>query len=136
MILVVGSALGASGEGLGWIEFSSEAYSKAEHSGQPFVVTFGADWCAPCKEMEERTYRDPAVLEAGKGMHFLHVDMGSEDSYVEVVRKSFKVFGAPTTLFFGTDRKERTRRIGFIGPQDYAQLLRETRAATPAAKKE
>ncbi|HYB98450.1 MAG TPA: thioredoxin family protein [Candidatus Limnocylindrales bacterium] len=127
------SAMAAGGGALPWVPFTSEAYTKAEHSGQPFVVTFGAEWCAPCKEMEQRTYTDPAVVEAAKGIHFLQVDMTGNDSYAEVVRKSFKVFGAPTTVFFGPDRKERTRRIGFIGPEDYVKLLRETRAPASAS---
>ena len=127
-----GPAAAAGGErGLTWKPFTSEAFSAAEQSGSPFVVTFGAEWCAPCKEMEAKTYRDPAVIEAAAGKHLLYVDMTGNDSYVDVVRKSFKVFGAPTTLFFGPDRKERTRRIGYIPAGDFVRLLRESGAPAP-----
>ncbi len=87
------------------------------------MIEFGAEWCAPCKEMEERTFVDGKVLENGAGMMFLSVDMTTTDSRVEAILERFDVLGAPTTLFYGPDGNEWTRRVGFIGPVDFAALL-------------
>jgi thiol:disulfide interchange protein DsbD len=110
---------------LAWREFSAEAYDSAKRSGAPFVLEFGAEWCLPCKEMQERTFSDPQVLEAGKGMFFLSVDMTTSSAQVDRILKSFDVFGAPTTIFYGPDGREWKRKVGFIGPTDFADYLRQ-----------
>jgi thiol:disulfide interchange protein DsbD len=117
--------VGDATAGLPWQEFSAPAYDSARNSGAPFIIEFGADWCLPCKEMEERTFRDATVLEAGKGMAFISVDMTTSDRRTELILESFEVFGAPTTIFYGPDGKEWKRKIGFIGPDDFAKYLRE-----------
>lgn len=110
---------------LPWQEFSAATYDTARKSGSPFVIEFGAEWCLPCKEMEARTFRDAAVLEAGKGMTFISVDMTTSDRRTELILQSFEVFGAPTTIFYGANGKEWKRKIGFIGPDDFAKALAE-----------
>jgi thiol-disulfide isomerase/thioredoxin len=120
----------AAGEGaavgLRWIPFSTEAYDAARQSRAPFVVEFAADWCAPCKEMQRSTFRDADVVEAGSGMTFLSVDMTDPDDYVSRVLRSFDVIAAPTTVFFDSAGKEFHRKGGFIGPEEFAQLLRDS----------
>jgi thiol:disulfide interchange protein len=110
---------------LEWQAFSTDAYDAARRSRAPFVIEFRADWCAPCREMEVRTFRDPAVLAAGTEVAFLRVDMTNPDDFVERVIHSFRVHAAPTTIFFDSAGKEWHRRAGFIGPDEFAQLLRE-----------
>lgn len=119
-------------ESLVFEPFTAEAYDRVRAGGAPFVVEFGAEWCLPCKEMEERTFTDPKVIQASQGMAFLTVDMTTTDRLTELILESFEVLGAPTTLFFGPDGKERTRRVGFIGPQDFADLLEESRRPVSA----
>ncbi len=113
-----------------WDEYSTAAYERARQSGAPFVVEFGADWCLPCKEMEERTFTDADVIELGQGMSFIEVDMTTTDTYTEKVLETFDVLGAPTTIFFDAGGTEFTRRIGFIGPEDFAGLMRGSGAGS------
>jgi thioredoxin:protein disulfide reductase len=110
--------------------FSAQAFDRARSSGAPFVIDFSADWCLPCREMAERTFSDPRVLSEARGMSFLSVDMTTTDRRTELLLESFKVVGAPTILFYGPDGKELTRKIGFVGPQEFAQLLSQTRRAS------
>ncbi len=113
-------------EALTWTPFSAQAYDRARRSGAPFVVEFGAEWCAPCKEMKRRTFTDAKVREASQGISFLTVDMTEPDDFISRVLESFDVTAAPTTIVFGPDGKEWKRRGGFIGPDEFAQLLRES----------
>ena len=110
---------------LHWKPFSAQTYDAARASGRPFVIEFAAEWCRPCKEMQQRTFTDSKVLEAGEGTTFLSVDMTTSDRIVELILKSFAVVGAPTTIFYGPDGKEWKRKIGFIGPADFAEYLRQ-----------
>jgi thiol-disulfide isomerase/thioredoxin len=114
-----------AGDALAWEDFSTEAYDAARRRRAPFVIEFRADWCAPCREMEQRTFRDPDVVAAGRDVSFLTVDMTAPDDFVERVLRSFRIQAAPTTIFFDSKGKEWHRRGGFIGPEEFAQLLRE-----------
>jgi thiol:disulfide interchange protein DsbD len=49
-------------EMLSFEPFSAETYDRARRAGRPFVIEFGAEWCLPCREMEERTFTDPGVV--------------------------------------------------------------------------
>lgn len=111
---------------LSWTPFSAEAFTAAQRSKAPFVLSFSAQWCEPCDKLKARTYADARVIDAASGMRLLLVDMTHRDRYLRLVLKSFDVFGAPTTIFFGPDGRERERRIGFISPDDYARLLRDS----------
>lgn len=121
----VAPQLAAGSPALEWRKFSTENYDAARRRKTPFVIEFRADWCAPCREMEERTFRDPEVVSAGTDLSFLSVDMTDPDDFVERVLRSFRVQGAPTTIFFDSTGEEWHRRGGFIGPQEFARLLRE-----------
>ncbi len=124
---------GQSQERLAFEPFSADAYDRLRASGRPFVIEFSAEWCLPCKEMEERTFTDPRVLERAEGWGFLTVDMTTADDQTDRILRSFDVLGAPTTLFFGPDGKERERRVGFVGPEEFAKLLAEIGAASGEA---
>lgn len=107
--------------------FDEKTFTAAQKGGSPFVLYFEADWCVPCEEMHAKTLRAPAVLEAAAGVRFFRVDMTEPDRYVELVKQSFRVIGAPTTIFFGSDGKESERRFGYIPPADYARMLGASR---------
>jgi len=117
----------ASHQELTFEPFTTEAYDRARRSGQPFVLEFSAEWCLPCKEMEERTFTDPVVVGRGAGVTFITVDMTTSTGQIDRILDSFDVFGAPTTLFFGPDGKEWKRKVGFIGPEEFAELLDQSR---------
>lgn len=123
---VAAAAEQATTRSIAWTPFTADAFTVAERSKAPFVLSFGAQWCEPCDKMKARTYTDEAVVEAAAGLRFLSVDMTNRGGYVGLVLESFQVFGAPTTIFFGPDGKEWQRRIGFIPPDEYARLLRES----------
>jgi thiol:disulfide interchange protein DsbD len=136
-LALIGAAYLPAGEteaSLPFVPFSEQAHEHAKQRGAPFVIEFRADWCLPCKEMEERTFTDPSVVATGKGMSFLSVDMTTTDARVEAILENFEVIGAPTTIFFGSNGDERTRRVGFIGPEDFAELLRSSRDPLPGER--
>jgi thiol:disulfide interchange protein DsbD len=117
---------------LAWTPFSSATYLELEKSGRPFVIEFTADWCQPCMEMKETTFRDPRVVEAARGIGLLQVDMTVSDRRTELAQKSFKVLGAPTLIFMGPGGTERARKIGFVPAEQMVDALLELKK--PAAE--
>jgi thiol:disulfide interchange protein DsbD len=126
IVLRTVSGLGPT-QKLTWTPFSAEVYSQAMRSGAPFVIEFSAEWCLPCREMEARTFTDPKVIAAADGVGLLTVDMTTSTQETRRILRSFEVVGAPTILFFGRDGEEHERRIGFVGPREFAELLRSSR---------
>lgn len=119
------------GPQLEFAPFNDKLFVEARKSGDPVALYFEADWCHPCREMHARTFREPAVLEAAADYRLFRVDMTRPGPYLELLEKSFRVIGAPTVILFGSDGKERSRRFGFIPPEDFARMLDEGRKPSP-----
>jgi thiol:disulfide interchange protein len=108
---------------LAFRNFVDQDFVRARQGGSPVVLYFEADWCEPCKEMHTRTFREPSVVEAAAGMELFRFDMTSSDGYVDIMKNSFRVIGAPTVIVFAPGGKEVARRFGFIPPADFTEML-------------
>ncbi len=103
-------------------------YSEAalrEAAGRPVMIDFAADWCLPCKELEHKTFVDPAVVAAGSGWVFLKADLTKTGSpEVEALKDRWKVLGVPTLIFLGPDGRETGERVvGFEPPETFVSRL-------------
>lgn len=123
-----------AGPELEFRNFADKEFVTARQSGSPVVLYFEADWCEPCRQMHDRTFRDPSVIEAAKGMELFRFDMTSGDGYVDLMKKSFQVIGAPTVIVFASGGREAARRFGFIPPDDFAGMLAKARVAPTGAR--
>jgi thiol:disulfide interchange protein DsbD len=119
---------------LHFLDFEDDEFIQARHSGEPIVLYFEADWCAPCKELHAQTFRAPAVLKAAVGVRLFRVDMTKPTGHAERVRGAFRVAGLPTVVLFGPDGQERARRFGFIPPEDFAKMLDDSHKPAPSSR--
>jgi thiol:disulfide interchange protein DsbD len=62
------------------------------------------------------------------GFVMLRADVTEMSKENESLLSQYGVLGVPTTIFFAPDGTERHRMVGYIGPEDFAKMLDETRA--------
>ena len=104
---LVASELGTE---VSWGEKPADAFSLSGSSGRPIAVDFWAIWCAPCKLMDETTYRDPAVVEVMESFVGLKVNADANEIFVD----RYSVDAFPTLLFLDENGNELTRLTGMI----------------------
>ena len=111
------------GPGVAWIPYSEEVVRKAVLDQKPVIIDFSAEWCAPCRQMDEKTFHDPRVVErAARDFVMVRVDLThSGDPLRDKVVLQYGVRGVPTVLFIGADGRERRelRVAGFIPPEGF-----------------
>jgi thioredoxin-like negative regulator of GroEL len=110
--IVAAAAPAAEPAPIPWTDRVQVAFEQARATGKPVFVDAWAVWCAPCKQMDETTYRDPEVVEAMTGFVPLKVDHDASENFC--TRHDIEFL--PLVLFLDADGDELGRREGLQSP--------------------
>jgi len=113
----------AAGGHLEWQAYEAAAARAAIVAGDPVIIDFYADWCAPCRELDEKTFADPAVKASLEGYRRFKVDLTRSSEANQALTAEFGVVGVPTVIVFG-DGDEVFRITGFEPPERFLNRLR------------
>jgi thiol:disulfide interchange protein DsbD len=117
------AAAGAVGGQFEWQPYDAEAAEAAISSGAPVIIDFYADWCAPCRELDEKTFADQAVRDGLAGYVRLKVNLTRSSEANQALVTEYGVLGVPTVIvFMGGD--EAFRITGFEPPERFLKRLR------------
>jgi thiol:disulfide interchange protein DsbD len=99
------------------------ALAEARAANQPVMLDFTADWCISCKEMEEYTFPDPAVVGALEPFMLLRADVTDNDDDDQALLQRFRSFGPPTIAFFDRSGFERSnyKLVGFVPADKFSE---------------
>jgi thiol:disulfide interchange protein DsbD len=120
--------------GILWETYSEEALAQARQRGKTVMIDVYADWCLPCKELDEFTFTDPAVRSAAEGLVRLKLDLTRIEagSQAERARERFGILGVPTILFLDSSGRERAelRLEGFESPDRFLTRIQRIGASS------
>jgi thiol:disulfide interchange protein DsbD len=131
LLLVAGVAFALPTEGgssVSWKPFRESSLTSS--SGRPVIVDFYADWCIPCKELDQKTFRDGRVSdELARFERFKGNLTSSDDPTAQAMTRKYSIVGVPTILLIGSDGREVTslRLTGFEEPEKFLARLRQVR---------
>ena len=122
--LLVNAALQPEPRGIDWVYYRGQSIEQLQEKNRPLLIDFYADWCAACKELDRKTFRDKKVVEKATEFVMVRVDCTSPDNKCTALTQKFRVSGLPTVVFINSKGEEihGLRAVGFLGP---AEMLRK-----------
>jgi thiol:disulfide interchange protein DsbD len=106
------------GPGVTWQPYSGELLSEARRTEKPVIIDFTADWCAPCRELDEVTFHDPEIVkQAKRDFVMIKVDLTRRGNPVhEDLLRQYGIKGVPTVVFLDREGGERRdlRLVDFL----------------------
>jgi thiol:disulfide interchange protein DsbD len=104
-----------------WLPYSEQALSDAKREGKGVIIDTFADWCIPCKELDQATFTNAAVKKEAERFVTLKLDLTRSEAGSEAAKAKarFGIRGVPTVIFLDHQGKERAdlRLEGFEKPK-------------------
>ena len=124
-ILLVHNAINAKPPAIDWIHYEEGSVAELKTEGKPVFLDFYADWCAPCKEMDRKTFKDKQVIEKAKQFIMIKIDCTAPNETVKKFMRQWNVTGMPTFVFIDKDGNEvkQLREIGFVPPEKFLKKM-------------
>jgi thiol:disulfide interchange protein DsbD len=116
--------------GVTWDKYDANKIAAARAAGKPVVIDFYADWCLPCKELDEKTFTDQTVISELDRFVRVKADLTApDDATTKALTQQYAVVGVPTIVFLdgkGTENP-RARVIGFEPPARFLERARQVK---------
>jgi len=108
-----------------WQPYSEQALDDARKAGRGVIIDTFADWCIPCKELDQATFTNADVKREAERFVTLKLDLTRSDAGSEAGRakERFGIRGVPTVIFIDHEGKERPelRLEGFEKPSAFLE---------------
>ena len=113
-----------------WDKYDTKALAAARAANKPVVIDFYADWCLPCKELDEKTFTDATVASELNRFVRVKADLTApDDETTKRLTKQYAIRGVPTLVFLDENGREipDLRLTGFERPPEFLARVRQVR---------
>ncbi len=86
-----------------WITVESDALKFAKTESRPVMVEFTAEWCPPCKALEEGVFRMDDVVKLSYQLVPLKINATHESKELRELMDKYKIMGMPAVVFLAPD---------------------------------
>jgi thioredoxin:protein disulfide reductase len=116
--------------GIEWERYAEGQIAAAQTAGKPVMIDFYADWCLPCKELDEKTFNDGAVMAEAERFVRLKADLTlATDERTAELTERYNIVGVPTIVFIDASGREVSglRLTGFESASRFLERMRGVR---------
>jgi len=128
LLLVSGVAFAiprTKGAEVQWQPYSEGTLAAAKLAHKPVIIDFYADWCLPCKELDEKTFSDKRVINELDRFVRVKADLtATADAKVQALTKQYAILGVPTIIVLDATGAEQSRLTGFEPPEKFVARLK------------
>ena len=113
-----------------WDKYDTKSLSAASAANKPVIIDFYADWCLPCKELDDKTFSDPRVIAELNRFIRVKADLTApDDPRTQELTKQYQILGVPTIVFLDAQGNEvrDLRLTGFEGPEKFLERAKKIR---------
>jgi thiol:disulfide interchange protein/DsbC/DsbD-like thiol-disulfide interchange protein len=121
-VILIMRALTPERAHLKWQVFEESRAHRLIEDGRPVILDFMADWCLPCRELDEQTFSNPEVAKVLGGFERFKVNLTQASPANDAIRQAYGALGVPTVVVFDGG-KELFRITGFVRPGEFLKLL-------------
>ncbi len=126
LIILSISTISASAESTHWYDYE-EGILASSTMEKPVIIDFYADWCGPCIAMEKGTYPDPRVVSELRDFIAIKVDTQKRID----IETRYGIAYYPTVVFLDPEGREVSRHIGYLGPEEMVEQIKQSRGKLP-----
>jgi len=129
LLLVAGVAFAIPSGGASrveWQPYDEKVIASAATAHKPVVIDFAADWCIPCKELDQKTFSDKVVARELERFTRVKANLTNDkDARVQQLTKQYGIVGVPTIVLIDANGREvpSARLTGFENASDFVKRL-------------
>jgi thioredoxin-related protein len=121
VVFCLASVLAARAEDIQWRTDYATAVQEAREKSKPLLIDAVTDNCTYCKMLEEKTFRDPAVISYVNSRYVaLKVHTGQDPNQII---ETLKIDRFPTLVVAHPQGKVLQTQVGFVDVTPFLQLL-------------
>jgi thiol:disulfide interchange protein DsbD len=135
--LLANAAIKPDAPGISWLYHTDRSIEDLQKENKPIFMYFYADWCATCRELERKTFRDKRIVEKSDQFNMLKVNCTTPEKKSKLLMKNFEVSGLPTMIIldFKGEELRGAKIVGFLEPTELTRIMEQAIRGSMASLK-